>query len=164
MRKRPQPQGPQSQRAQQLDVALLLFLPTPRPCSSPLVLSSRLSLCPASHIFLFSLFRWSRTQLSRSRSYISSCVLASVWSFSFSSLCQQHLSPLQRPPPPTQQPVLHAAGRHQHCPWSHRCRTFLTGDISHLRTQACYMSQLPLSSSLIFGWNLTAQTAMHSLS
>ena len=105
MRKRPQPRDRRAscQWLQQLDITLLLFLPTPRPCSSPLVLSSHLSLFPVSHIFLFSLFRWSRSQLSRGCSCISFRVLVSVWSFSFSSsLCQQHLSPLQRPWPPTQ--------------------------------------------------------------
>ena len=91
-------------------------LPTPRPCSSPLVLSSHLSLFPVSRLFLFSLFRWSGTQLSRGRSCVSSRVLASVWSFSFSpSLCQQGLSPLHRPWPPTQRPVLCATWRHQRC-------------------------------------------------
>ena len=61
----------------------------------------RLSLFPVSRIFLFSLFRWSRTQLSRGRSCISPHVLVSTWSFSFSSsLCQQRSSPLPRARPP----------------------------------------------------------------
>lgn len=141
-------------------------LPAHRPCSSPLVLSSCLSLWALLPISSFFLFRWSFHSLSRSRSYISLCVLAvragrSHFLLLPAALVSTSTSPTTYPTAcPSRSRAGHPALSLESPAIDLLCSRLMISPEEHSLLKR---SELPLSS-LIFGWNLTAQTALYSLS